>query len=1049
MKKVFNRCKENTLFLFSLFLLVFIPLYPKLPLVDVKNVWVYIRLEDFVVLFMLLWWMVVVVRRSLSIRTPLTIPILLFWLVGAITTIHGILLVFPELANVFPNVALLSYVRHIEYMSLFFIGYTGMKEKRFLSPFLVVLTVSLCLVLVYGIGQKYFSFPAFLTMNEEFAKGVPIQLSSLSRVSSTFGGHYDLAAYLVLVLPIMVSLIFGYKNWFVRIVLSGIVAVGLSLLFMTVSRISLFALFVSVGVVFLLHRKKIIFILIPILLVVVGTFFVVSPSLLARYGNTIKEIDVLVDTKTGDPIGHVKDAPKEYFQDKVVKQEYFKSVFSVFTSSPSASLVIPYELMPAHVVLLREPDVPTGEDLPQGTGYINLSLSPVVKRFPYFYFERKPDPKTGQIAVTVINGDYLLKKAATYDLSFTTRFQGEWPRAIEAFKRDILFGSGYGSVSLAVDNNYLRMLGEVGALGFISFLTIFIILEIYIRKVLPAVDSRPARSFIIGFVAGVAGLAVNAIFIDVFEASKIAFLLWLLMGAMVSLMHLYKNITFDSLRELKNVASSTGAIIVYLGVAAVILYSLMTRNFFVGDDFTWFRWVADCSHQATQSQHCQLNAPAVLKYFTSADGFFYRPGAKLYFLLMYSVFWLNQVPYHIVSLTLHFIVSALVFLLTKKIMKNVLFSALAGFLFLMLSGLSEAVFWISATGFLFTAVFSLSGLLCYIAWEEKKNMPFFIGALGFSLMAPLFHELGIVTPLLFLVYRWTMERKVTEKIFFLPIPLYLIVRFFAHSHWLSGDYNYNLIKLPFNAAGNAMGYAALTLFGPVSLPVYEAFRALLREHAAVASVLAAVILIALVFIYRKAVQCMKKDEKSIFLFGALFFVVALLPFLGLGNITSRYSYLASIGILFLFILFLKKFAAYLFSNGRDITVISTTLLVGLFFLLHIVELQQLHSDWYEAGEKARRSIISIGSEYSDSWVNEPWEFHFVNMPIRHGDAWVFPVGINDALWLVYRNPNFKIYTWPTVEAAYQAARYDYFYQRIFKFDDTGKVTVLNRPQNVQ
>ncbi|MCX6793671.1 MAG: O-antigen ligase family protein [Candidatus Gottesmanbacteria bacterium] len=1048
MKKVFSWCKNNILFLFTLFLLGFIPLYPKLPLVDIKNVWVYVRLEDFVVLFMLLWWMVLVVRKSLPLRTPLTVPILMFWLVGAITTIHGILLVFPGLANVFPNVALLSYLRHIEYMSLFFIGYHGMKEKRFFSPLVVVLTVSLCLVLVYGIGQKYFSFPAFLTMNEQFAKGVPIQLSSMSRISSTFGGHYDLAAYLVLVLPIMVSLVFGYKNWFVRLLLLGIAAVGLSVLFMTVSRISLFALFVSLGVVILLHRKKLVIISIPILLVAVGILFVVSPSLLARYGNTIKEINILVDTKTGEPIGHVKDVSRQYFEHKVVKQEYFGSIFSVLTSSPSASMVIPNQLLPERVILLQESDAPTGENLPQGTGYINLSLSPVVKRLAIFYFERKPDPITGQITVTMINGDYLLKRAAAYDLSFTTRFQGEWPQAIDAFKRNVLFGSGYGSVSLAVDNNYLRMLGEVGALGFVSFLTIFIALEIYIRKVMPAIESPPVKSFIIGFVAGLAGLAVNAIFIDVFEASKIAFLLWLLMGAIVSLMHIYKNITFDYIQELKKVAFSTGAIIVYLGITAVLLYSLMTRNYFVGDDFTWFRWVADG----------RLVPSTVLKYFTGADGFFYRPGAKLYFSLMYSVFWLNQVPYHIVSLTLHFIVSVLVFLLAKKIVKHTLLSALAGFLFLILSGLSEAVFWISATGFLFTASFSLAGLLCYIAWLEKKKTAYFIGALCFSMVAPLFHELGIVTPLLFLVYRWTIVSPVSvrsvlkdvyHRILFLPIPVYLMVRFFAHSHWLSGDYNYNLVKLPFNAAGNAVGYVTLTLFGPLSLPVYQAFRMLLREHAAIAVIASAVVLIVLVFVYRKAARYMKKDEMNIFLFGTFFFLVALLPFLGLGNISSRYSYLGSVGVLFLFILFIKKFAAYLLTSGRDIAVISTMLVMGLFSLLHIVQLQQIHSDWYEAGEKARRFIVSIDSEYHDSWANEPLELHFVNVPIRLGEAWVFPVGIRDALWLVYRNPNVKIYTWPIVTQAFRATQNGSFTQKIFVFDDTGKVTLVNRPLNVQ
>ena len=50
-------------------------------------------------------------------------------------------------------------------------------------------------------------------MNEEFAKGIPIKLSQLSRVPSTFAGHYDLAAYLVLMIPILTIQSFYIAVW--------------------------------------------------------------------------------------------------------------------------------------------------------------------------------------------------------------------------------------------------------------------------------------------------------------------------------------------------------------------------------------------------------------------------------------------------------------------------------------------------------------------------------------------------------------------------------------------------------------------------------------------------------------------------------------------------------------------------------------------------------------------------------------------------------------------------------------------------------------------
>jgi len=158
-----------------------------------------------------------VLFRKVTLKTPLTIPILLFWLIGGFSTLHGVLLIFPTIPSVFSNVAFLSLLRRMEYLSVFFVAFAAMKDKKALLYIVWTQAIVLLLIVGYGFGQKFLSFPAFLTMNEEFAKGVPIHLSSLSRVPSTFAGHYDLAAYLVLVIPIMISLVFGFKNFFTKL----------------------------------------------------------------------------------------------------------------------------------------------------------------------------------------------------------------------------------------------------------------------------------------------------------------------------------------------------------------------------------------------------------------------------------------------------------------------------------------------------------------------------------------------------------------------------------------------------------------------------------------------------------------------------------------------------------------------------------------------------------------------------------------------------------------------------------------------------------------
>ena len=142
---------DNILFIFTLFLLAFIPLYPKFPLLDLPNTWVYIRVEDFIVAAAVIVWALQVIRKKATIRTPLTIPILIFWGIGGISLLYAILFIFPTVANVFSNVALFHFLRKIEYLSVFFIAYSSIRNKTYFRYVVAVLSITLLAVVVYGL----------------------------------------------------------------------------------------------------------------------------------------------------------------------------------------------------------------------------------------------------------------------------------------------------------------------------------------------------------------------------------------------------------------------------------------------------------------------------------------------------------------------------------------------------------------------------------------------------------------------------------------------------------------------------------------------------------------------------------------------------------------------------------------------------------------------------------------------------------------------------------------------------------------------------------
>ena len=1039
--KILKWIVHNILFVFTLFLLLFIPLYPKIPLLDIQHTWVYVRVEDFVVVLAIAAWIILLLLKRVSLKTPLTLPILLFWVVGGLATLHGVLFFFPTLSNVFSNVALLSFLRGIEYMFLFFVAYAGIKSEKNIYPVAIILPITLLLIVGYGFGQKYLGFPAFLTMNEEAAKGIPIQLSSLSRIPSTFAGHYDLAGYLVLTIPIVASMFFGFKNWLIKIFLFITGFLGVIILFLTVSRISFFALLLSLLMLLIFQRKKWVMVALFIIMIAFFGFF---PTLLQRFSSMVSEVDVLVNAQTGSSIGQARIVPADYFKDKVVLTQAFPNEDLNPNLASSSALIYPFEKIPPQAVLVFEPNVSNGENLPQGTSYINLPLSPVTGKAREYFFEKSTN-RAGIISteIRVYPGDYVIKRAKAYDISFTTRFQGEWPNTLTAFKRNIFLGSGYGSVSLAVDNNYLRILGETGLLGFISFFSIFIIAGIYIGKFLPKLRSPLAKSFILGFIAGSLGLAVNAVLIDVFVASKIAFIYWLLLGIALGILTSHKEEIIDLYGEIKKIVTSSYAIIIYLFITIFIMFSSILNFYFVGDDFTWFRWAANCSN-------C-LSFSTIINYFTNASGFFYRPGTKIFFDLMYSTFWFNQAVYHLASILLHFTVATLIFLLAKKILKNLAMSAAVAFLFLILSGYLEIVLWIAAVGHLFNAVFVLLSLLMFVLWKEKKKMIYLIASSIFTFLSLMFYEIGVVAPFLIILYnsifgsqtgKDAISKKAAYFIAFLPLLPYSLLRFFAQSHWFSGDYSYNLIKLPFNVVGNLLGYFSLTLFGPASLSFYENLRVLSRNNVLITLLGLLILLFLLAKTYRSAIVKLDTQEKKILAFGSLFFAISLLPFLGLGNITSRYSYLTSFGLVILFVFFLKKTYYYLLNNNKYIASTIIILIVIIFSSFQLFQFQRIQTDWKEAGEKTKSFLTSLDWIYAHYPEQYTKQLYFVNVPIRNGEAWVFPVGLNDAAWLVFRGKDVKISQAQSSEQAF--ANLGSGYGKVFEFDSNAKLIEMVR-----
>ena len=420
-------------------IIMIVPLFPKFPLLNIPGTYVAIRFEDLLLLILAVLVFIKILPNIQSfLKDKIVVAFLIFFGVGLISVISGVYLTH----TVGITIGMLHWLRRIEYAIPFFAGlifFTKETISENLNFYLKLLVIVVIVAFVYGLGQRYLSFPIIITQNAEYSKGIALRWTPGSHINSTFAGHYDLAAVMVMLLPIFITLLFVLKDKLSRLILLATSSAGLWLLINSVSRIAQVSYLLAVCLSLLLVKKfKALGIVMVISLVLITT----SSDLGARFGRI------------------------------------FEVVYKRLISSISITVMAADKILPT----------PT----------------------PVPVFE---------------------------DRSTSIRLNVEWPRATRAFSKNPILGTGYSSIGLATDNDYLRILAETGILGFFAFWLIFIRIGKVFLSAFPLTQkfSGIELGFISGVIGAVAGTFLTAVFIDILEASKFATLFWLLLGYAVFL----------------------------------------------------------------------------------------------------------------------------------------------------------------------------------------------------------------------------------------------------------------------------------------------------------------------------------------------------------------------------------------------------------------------------------------------------------------------------------------------------------------------------------
>ncbi len=993
-------------------LIPFVALYPKLPSINIHHTWVYIRLEDFFILITVFIWFVQLLRKKVSLFKPMSVSVGLYWLVGLLSLVFSFLFIAPNLTNFFPSIAVLSYIRRIEYLILFFVAFSAIKEKSDLRDFFVILASTASAVFLYALGQRYYlilwsalpslqeiraCFPSFQTGNEEFAKGIPLCLPPGGRITSTFGGSYDLAAYSVLVIPIILGGFLAIKKRIWKILTGLIFLSGIIMLVFTAQRAAFVAFVIGSIFTLVLYKKKIL--IIPLLIISVLFLSIFSESTARRFLSTFRVAEVVVDDQ-GKLIGGT--VPSGLKSD------------------------------------IEGPN--SGEELPEGSAFIGLSQdkdlektdSAIVKRTLTPEEARRRRLQSGSVQISTVSGSFLVKKVLLYDISFTTRFQAEWPNAWKAYERNKLLGSGYSTITLATDNDYFRAIGETGVLGLFSFIGIFVMLYVVLLKLAPISKPSLASGFAYGLAGGVLGLLVNAILIDVFEASKVAESLWILSGIGVGSLLLYQKNKISWITELGRVLTTNIAYFFYLLMIIVFVFLPSMGNFFVADDFTWLRWAAND------------DGSMLLKHFVDAQGFFYRPLDKIITYFLYVIFSFQPHAYHVFITFLHYLGIIGVFLFAKQVSKKGWIAFLVSIIFAIHPTHAENVFWYSGLSGVLAVVFIIYGLISFYRFREKRSILSYCLAFVFSLLAFASYEIAVAIPFVFLaidicLFRATKKLKyyLPHVLFFALIPAYYILRIFADAFQSGGDYTYNFLKLIPNIIGNFLGYIALFLGGDLVLPVYNSLRDGLRDNSFTVGFLIIIFLGVASFVIYKSRKVINdffgKDGKEI-VFGIVFAFSALIPFLGLGNIADRYMYLASIGFSISLIYFVNLVSAKINKKHKALIAFVFVFVLLLFYYQSLVKAE---NKWKESGFVTKNTLYFFRANYQN--LNNKDYVYLVNTPVKYKGVWAFPTGVEDGLWFIYGDNLPNITYVDSIGLAKKEALKNPTSSYIFSFDKYGDI----------
>lgn len=339
--------------------------------------------------------------------------------------------------------------------------------------------------------------------------------------------------------------------------------------------------------------------------------------------------------------------------------------------------------------------------------------------------------------------------------------------------------------------------------------------------------------------------------------------------------------------------------LVLLVLATVIPYAFSLGGEFVFDDKLLI--IVD------KTTHSLSNIPkAFAQPFiddTTSPVKYYRPVVTVTFILNHAMFGQSPVGYKATNLLLHLIATLLVFVLSRRLLKNSMAALFAGLVFAVHPAHTESVAWISGRTDIVAAIFALASLISFGRYMSADNKKWYAASLGFLALGLLSKEIVIVVPVALLAMGWLGGKRLkwAEYVpFFIITALYLALRQYLLGHVITAgsedslSLGYRVLVAPVFM----LWYLRILFLPKTAEPLYDVFK---YAEAYPAIIAAGWILVMALTVYALVVR----RRLSVVSFAIIWLMLTIIPVTNIIRLPwpvlcERFLYLPSVGFSLIF-----------------------------------------------------------------------------------------------------------------------------------------------------